>query len=71
MAMKELIEALQIFEKYQNGAKWPTHCEHDVLYVMSVKEDEPSAEERVRLDELGFVWMTSEECWGSYRFGSA
>lgn len=69
--MKDLIEALQIFEKYQEETKWPTHCEHDVLYVMGVQEDAPSVEERARLDELGFIWMPSEECWGSYRFGSA
>ena len=30
--MKNLIKALQIFLKYGNP-KWPTHCEHDNLYI--------------------------------------
>jgi hypothetical protein len=69
--MNDLIEALQILAKYQKPTRWPTHCEHDVLYVMDVKKGAPSAEERIRLDELGFLWMDSEECWGSFRYGSA
>lgn len=69
--MNDLIEALQILAKYQKETKWPTHCEHDLLCVMGVGKDAPSEEDRCRLDELGFQWMSSEECWGSFRFGSA
>jgi len=68
--MKDLIEALQIFSKYQNE-HWPTHCEHEVLYIMCVTQDQPSKEEAARLDELGFFWCESDYCWVSYRFGSA
>lgn len=67
--MNDLIEALTIFAKYQKPTKWPTHCEHDTLYIMGVEEDAPSEEERLRLDELGFIW--SDDCWISFRFGSA
>lgn len=69
--MNDLIEALQIFAKYQTPTKWPTHCAHDVLYVVDVKEGTPSDEDRARLEELGFIWMDDCYCWGSYRFGSA
>lgn len=71
--MKDLIEALTILGKYQEeGTEWPTHCEHDVLYVMGVTEDQPTAEEKARLAELDFLWMgKGEKCWGSFRFGSA
>ena len=33
--MKDLIEALQIFSKYTDTG-WPTHCEHDVMYICGV-----------------------------------
>lgn len=43
--MKDLIEALTIFQKYKD-VDYPTHCEHDVLYIMAVGRDEVSAEDR-------------------------
>ena len=30
--MDDLIAALTILRKYGNP-QWPTHCEHDILYV--------------------------------------
>jgi hypothetical protein len=69
--MKNLIEALTIFLKYRDE-QWPTHCEHDVLYIMGVTKDEVSQDDQKRLDELGFLWSTNEGgCWISYRYGSA
>jgi len=69
--MNDLIEALQIFAKYQEKTANPTHCEHDVLMVVGVAADALSADDFVRLDKLGFLWMNEYDCWGSYRFGSA
>lgn len=69
--MEQLIEALQIFLKYKNET-YPTHCEHDTLYIMGVKKDDASPEDVKRLDELGFFW--SEENDGvfmSFKYGSA
>lgn len=66
--MSDLIEALTIFAKYQNPRN-PTHCEHDVLRIMAVSQEEVSVEDVKRLEELGFFW--GEECWQSFRFGSA
>jgi hypothetical protein len=68
--MKDLIEALQIFIKYQN-VKWPTHCEHDVLSIMDITEDEVSDEDKKRLSELSFEWSDEDDCFQSFRFGSA
>jgi hypothetical protein len=68
--MRNLIEALSIFIKYKD-LTYPTHCEHDVLAIMGVTEDEVSAEDKKRLDELGFFWMEEHECWGSFHYGSA
>lgn len=69
--MDDLIEALSIFRKY-TSAKWPTHCEHDVMYVF-VDPDEVDIRDEERLCLLGFVrgedW--DEPCFASYRFGSA
>lgn len=68
--MKDLIEALNIFLKYKQ-AQFPTHCEHDILYIMQVTREEVSAQDVERLDELGFHWNKSLGLWASYRFGSA
>lgn len=68
--MKDLIEALQIFLKYKNE-QWPTHCEHDIMMIMGIEQDEISAEDVKRLDDLGFRWNEEYDCWASYKFGSA
>ena len=70
--MEDLIKALQIFLKYDNPS-WPTHCEHDVMYIVGIEPDDVSDEDKAKLDELGF--HVSDEGWGevfcSYKFGSA
>ena len=71
--MKDLIEALTIFLKYRDE-RWPTHCEHDVLHIVGVTEEEVTAEDKKRLGELGFVFSDThhgEPCWLSFRYGSA
>jgi len=69
--VSELIEALQIFAKYQKQTWNPTHCEHDVLLVVDVLQNAPSEEDRKRLGELHFFWSSEYGCWASFRFGSA
>ena len=68
--MLELIEALQIFAKY-SSTKWPTVCTHDQLTIMEVDRDDPTEDERGRLEELGFLWSPEDDVWISFRFGSA
>ncbi len=68
--MEELIEALQIFLKYKNET-FPTHCEHDILMVVGITEEEVSEEDKQKLDELNFFWSSEYDCWVSYRYGSA
>ena len=68
--MKDLIEALIIFAKYMDPEqKWPTHCEHDILYVCHIEEADVSEEDIKRLDELGF-FPSEEGGFQSFRFGS-
>lgn len=67
--MANLIEALQIFLKYDNPRN-PTHCEHDVLTVC-IDPALVSEEDMQRLKELSFNADSSEESFRSYRFGSA
>lgn len=71
--MKDLIEALTIFLKYRD-VDYPTHCEHDVLYIMDITEEEVSEEDKKRLDELGFHFSRHSErgpSWISFKYGSA
>jgi len=68
--VKKLIEALQIFAKY-GDPDYPTHCEHDVLWVVGYSQDEISREDQVRLHELGFFWSDGDDSWQSFRYGSA
>lgn len=68
--MENLIKALQIFLKYKNET-YPTHCEHDVLIIVGITEDEVSDEDKIELEKLGFNWNTEYDLWSSYRYGSA
>ena len=68
--MKDLIEALQIFLKYKNET-YPTSCDHDVMYIMGITEDEVSDEDAIKLLHLGFQWSDVDYCWKSVKFGSA
>ena len=68
--MEKLIEALQIFLKYNNKT-YPTHCEHDILMIVGITEEEVSEEDKHKLDELGFFWSSEDDCWVSFRYGSA
>jgi hypothetical protein len=65
--MRDLIEALQIFLKYENPPN-PTHCEHDELTIC-VDPAPVSSEDKTRLKELGF--LCDSERFYSFRFGSA
>lgn len=66
--MNDLIEALQIFAKYNNDYA-PTHCEHDVLYV-AVNPYIVGCPDIERLQDLGFVRDYTTDMFKSYRFGS-
>ncbi len=68
--MKNLIEALTIFAKYQDLA-YPTLCEHDVLYISGIMKHEVSAEDVMKLEQLGFFWSDGDDHWMSFKFGSA
>jgi hypothetical protein len=69
--MKDLIEALTILAKYMDPEeRWPTHCEHDVLYVCNIESEDVSEGDTKRLDELGFVPDPENGGFMSYRFGS-
>ena len=59
-----------IFLKYRNE-KYPTMCEHDILMVVGISEDEVSEEDKVKLKELDFRWNNEYDCWSSYHYGSA
>ena len=68
--LSELIEALQIFLKY-GDAEWPTHCEHDEMWITNVDAEAITDEDRTRLEELGFDYDEDDESYKSYSFGSA
>jgi len=68
--MSDLIEALNIFLKYGDD-RCPTHCEHDEMTICGVDPCDVSEDDRKRLDELGFFVCEDEDCFKSYRFGSA
>jgi hypothetical protein len=66
LLVNELIEALMILRQYASP-QFPTHCEHDVLYV-DVDPRLVSAEDLARLKAL---WLEPDE--GMFRstyFGS-
>lgn len=66
--MEDFIKAFQIFSKYGNP-RWPTHCEHDTLYV-NIRYSEVSDEDRITLADLGFNEDSDNDGFISYRYGS-
>jgi len=67
--LSKLIEGLQIFLKY-GDVSYPTHCEHDVMTIC-VDPAKVSAEDKAKLDKLGFFVDEAEDCFKSYIYGSA
>ena len=68
--MEDLIKALNIFLKYGNP-KYPTHCEHDVLYICGIDPDDVSTEDKTLLEDLGFFEGNVDEGFMSFKYGSA
>jgi hypothetical protein len=68
--MEKLIKAFQIFLKYGNP-EYPTHCEHDVMYICNIDTSKVTEEDRKELLELGFFYDEDLEQFMSYRYGSA
>lgn len=68
--MQDLIKALQILLKYNPNNPFPTHCEHDILYVCGVDPSEVSQVDIDILDNLGFFIDEENDCFASYRYGS-
>ena len=66
--MEDLIKALSIFIKYSQE-KYPTHCEHDVMYVR-ISPKNVSEEDCKDLESLGFIADLDEDCFYSFHFGS-
>lgn len=69
--MKDLIEALQIFARYNPDAA--TYCEHDILTICGVEPADVSEEDKARLDTLGFFvgQEYGDDAFHSFRWGSA
>ena len=70
--VKDLIEALNIFLKYHNPS-YPTHCEHDVMFICGIDPDLVSDEDKEQLEKLGFFvgTETGEKQFQSFKYGSA
>lgn len=68
--MEDLIKALQILLKYGNP-KYPTVCEHDILYIVGIDIEKISIEDINELENLGFNINIEESEIYSFKFGSA
>ncbi len=68
--MKKLIEALNIFLKY-NDLDYPTHCTNDIMMIMGINQYDINIDDIEKLKELGFNWDYEYECYASFRYGSA
>ena len=68
--MRDLIEALQIFQKYAD-LRYPINCEHDELNIVGIEKEAVSEEDQKRLEDLDFFWSEHNGCFISFRFGSA
>lgn len=70
--MEDLIKALQILLKYGNH-EYPTHCEHDTLFIVGIDANDISDKDKVKLENLGFE-VGDENGFDqiySFKYGSA
>lgn len=70
IVVSDLIQALQIFLKY-GDPEYPTHCSHDELTICGINPSDVSCDDKAALKGLGFFVDETDECFRSYRFGSA
>lgn len=70
LAWSELIQALRLLAKGSVNDINPLHCEHDELFVLG---DPKSFTETdiAQLKEWGFDLDDANECFFSFRYGSA
>ena len=69
--LSNLIKALEILLKYGDPS-YPTHCEHDIMYICGINPVDVSKDDTATLEELGFFIDTeNDECFASFRYGSA
>ncbi len=68
--MEDLIKALQILLKYGNP-NYPTHCEHDVMYIVGIDPEDVSEEDIAELERLGFNYGGENDGFYSHKYGSA
>lgn len=68
--MSDLIKALTVLLKYGDPRN-PTHCEHDELWIVGIDPSEVSVKDIAELDGLGFFVDEDNECFKSFRYGSA
>ena len=68
--MSDLIKALTILLKYGDPRN-PTYCTHDEMWICGISPGDVSDEDKAVLDELGFFVDDGDDCFKSYRFGSA
>ncbi len=66
--MENLIKALKIFLKYANPT-YPTHCEHDTLYVCISPDLITDSKDLEELKVLGFS-PNDNDGFTSFRYGS-
>ncbi len=69
--MKDLIEALRIFQRYSD-LDHPIICAHDELVIAGISPRDVSSVDIERLAELSFLICEEEDGYFfSFRFGSA
>lgn len=68
--LSEIVEILQIVLKY-GDTLWPTICVRDKPWICNVDVEAITAEDRVRLEELGLRYNDADKSYTSYAFGSA
>lgn len=67
--LTDLIKGLTILSKYENPT-YPTYCEHDILYIC-ISPKKVNKNDIDELEKLRIIADLEEDCFFSYRFGSA
>ena len=64
--MEKLIKALQILMKYGDPKRRYVHAEHDELIICGVNPENVPAEDKAKLEELGFFVSIEDDSEGRF-----
>ena len=59
-------KGLEIFARHRGADEHIAGATHDIIYGVDVPADELTEEEREQLEETGWFWHDTVDCWAHF-----